>query len=173
MPRVISMACGFGLEGSQSSTERHGSRALSTARIGSSRIKPFVGSRLTSQIFRASPGQVRVRRVPEFAQHKYVIAGFGDLACSFRPTGAHRADVVLPGGMTGAQVAAQARGIKPNLKVLFTTGYARNAIVHHGRLDQGVQLITKPFTISDLATRVRGVLDGLGRSGPADRPDRA
>jgi PAS domain S-box-containing protein len=82
-------------------------------------------------------------------------------------------DVVLPGGMTGAQVAAQARGIKPTLKVLFTTGYARNAIVHHGRLDQGVQLITKPFGISDLATRVRGVLDGLARSGPAERPGRA
>jgi signal transduction histidine kinase/CheY-like chemotaxis protein len=79
-------------------------------------------------------------------------------------------DVVLPGGMTGAQVAAQARGIKSDLKVLFTTGYARNAIVHHGRLDQGVQLITKPFGISDLATRVRGVLDGPGRSGPADAP---
>jgi PAS domain S-box-containing protein len=70
-------------------------------------------------------------------------------------------DVVLPGGMTGAQVAAQARGAKPDLKVLFTTGYARNAIVHHGRLDQGVQLITKPFSMSDLATRVRDVLDGL------------
>jgi PAS domain S-box-containing protein len=82
-------------------------------------------------------------------------------------------DVVLPGGMTGAQVAAQARGIKSDLKVLFTTGYARNAIVHHGRLDQGVQLITKPFGISDLATRVRGVLDGPGQSGPADRPCRA
>jgi PAS domain S-box-containing protein len=82
-------------------------------------------------------------------------------------------DVVLPGGMTGAQVAAQARGIKSDLKVLFTTGYARNAIVHHGRLDQGVQLITKPFGISDLATRVRGVLDGPGRSGMADRTGRA
>jgi PAS domain S-box-containing protein len=82
-------------------------------------------------------------------------------------------DVVLPGGMTGAQVAAQARGIKPDLKVLFTTGYARNAIVHHGRLDQGVQLITKPFSISDLATRVRGVLDAIGRSEPAERPGRA
>ena len=70
-------------------------------------------------------------------------------------------DVVLPGGMTGAQVAAQARGAKPALKVLFTTGYARNAIVHHGRLDQGVQLLTKPFSMSDLATRVRDVLDGL------------
>jgi CheY-like chemotaxis protein len=71
-------------------------------------------------------------------------------------------DVVLPGGMTGAQVAAQARGIKPDLKVLFTTGYARNAIVHHGRLDRGVQLITKPFSMSDLATRVRDILDRPG-----------
>jgi CheY-like chemotaxis protein len=44
-------------------------------------------------------------------------------------------DVVLPGGMTGAQVAEQARDLKPSLKVLFTTGYARNAIIHHGRLD--------------------------------------
>jgi len=42
-------------------------------------------------------------------------------------------DVVLPGAMTGAQVAAQARGLRPALKVLFTTGYARNAIVHQGR----------------------------------------
>jgi CheY-like chemotaxis protein len=70
-------------------------------------------------------------------------------------------DVVLPGGMTGAQVAAQARGAKPDLKVLFTTGYARNAIVHHGRLDPGVQLITKPFTMANLAARVRDVLDGI------------
>ena len=70
-------------------------------------------------------------------------------------------DVVLPGGLTGAQVAAQARVAKPELKVLFTTGYARNAIVHHGRLDPGVQLITKPFSMSDLATRVRDILDGL------------
>jgi CheY-like chemotaxis protein len=79
-------------------------------------------------------------------------------------------DVVLPGGMTGAQVAAKAREAKPDLKVLFTTGYARNAIVHHGRLDRGVQLITKPFSMSDLATRVRDVLDGLVRE-PADRSE--
>jgi CheY-like chemotaxis protein len=70
-------------------------------------------------------------------------------------------DVVLPGGMTGAQVAAQARELRPALKVLFTTGYARNAIFHHGRLDKGVQLITKPFSFSDLAAKVRDVLDGL------------
>jgi len=72
-------------------------------------------------------------------------------------------DVVLPGGMTGAQVAAQARELRPGLKVLFTTGYARNAIFHHGRLDKGVQLITKPFSFSDLAAKVRDVLDGLPR----------
>ena len=69
-------------------------------------------------------------------------------------------DVVLPGGMTGAQVAAQARGLRPNLKVLFTTGYARNAIVHQGRLDPGVQLLTKPFSFSELANKIRDVLDG-------------
>jgi len=68
-------------------------------------------------------------------------------------------DVVLPGGMTGAQVAARARELRPELRVLFTTGYARNAIIHHGRLDKGVQLITKPFTAADLAARVRDVLD--------------
>jgi len=70
-------------------------------------------------------------------------------------------DVVLPGGMTGAQVAAQGRELRPDLKVLFTTGYARNAIFHHGRLDKGVQLITKPFTFADLAAKVRDLLDGL------------
>ncbi len=70
-------------------------------------------------------------------------------------------DVVLPGGLTGAQVAAEAREIQPGLKVLFTTGYARNAIVHNGRLDPGVQLITKPYSFADLAAKVRDVLDGL------------
>jgi CheY-like chemotaxis protein len=68
-------------------------------------------------------------------------------------------DVVLPGGMTGAQVAAHARALRPKLKVLFTTGYARNAIIHHGRLDKGVQLITKPFSFNDLAAKIRDVLD--------------
>jgi PAS domain S-box-containing protein len=68
-------------------------------------------------------------------------------------------DIVLPGGQTGAQAASEARKLRPGLKVLFTTGYARNAIVHHGRLDAGVQLITKPFTYADLAAKVREVLD--------------
>jgi PAS domain S-box-containing protein len=68
-------------------------------------------------------------------------------------------DVVLPGGLTGAQVAARARAGRPDLKVLFTTGYARNAITHHGRLDRGVHLLTKPFAVQDLAKKLRDVLD--------------
>jgi PAS domain S-box-containing protein len=68
-------------------------------------------------------------------------------------------DVVLPSGMMGDQLAEQARAIRPGLKVLFTTGYARNAIVHQGRLDPGVELITKPFAYADLAGRIRDLLD--------------
>jgi CheY-like chemotaxis protein len=61
--------------------------------------------------------------------------------------------------MTGAVLADRARAVRPDLKVLFTTGYARNAIVHQGRLDPGVELITKPFAYSDLAARIRDILD--------------
>jgi CheY-like chemotaxis protein len=67
-------------------------------------------------------------------------------------------DVGLP-GMNGAQLVAAARELRPEIKVLFTTGYARNAIVHQGRLDPGVELITKPFTRVQLASRIRDVLD--------------
>ena len=70
-------------------------------------------------------------------------------------------DVVLPGGISGAQLAAEATARWPKLRVLFTTGYARNAIVHHGRLDAGVQLITKPFSFDELASKVRDVLEAL------------
>ena len=68
-------------------------------------------------------------------------------------------DVGLPGGLNGRQLADQARQRRPDLKVLFTTGYARNAIVHHGRLDPGVELIGKPFQLANLASRVRTLLD--------------
>jgi CheY-like chemotaxis protein len=67
-------------------------------------------------------------------------------------------DVVLP-GLNGRQLADQALQVRPELKVLYTTGYTRNAIVHNGRLDQGVELISKPFTFAALAAKVRQVLD--------------
>jgi signal transduction histidine kinase len=68
-------------------------------------------------------------------------------------------DVGLPGGMNGRQLADEALRRRPRLRVLFTTGYARNAIVHHGRLDPGVEVVFKPFTYSDLAAKLRRVLD--------------
>jgi CheY-like chemotaxis protein len=68
-------------------------------------------------------------------------------------------DIGLPGGMNGRQLADAAQQRWPSLRVLFTTGYARNAIVHHGRLDPGVSLVTKPFTYDDLSTRIAEILD--------------
>ncbi len=68
-------------------------------------------------------------------------------------------DVGLPGGMNGRQLADEVKRRYPSLNVLFTTGYARNAIVHQGRLDPGVELITKPFSRTDLAHKIRMMLD--------------
>jgi CheY-like chemotaxis protein len=67
-------------------------------------------------------------------------------------------DVVMP-GMSGRELADEALAMYPDLKVLFTTGYARNAIVHGGRLDPGVELLPKPFTFEALAAKVRDVLE--------------
>jgi signal transduction histidine kinase len=66
-------------------------------------------------------------------------------------------DVVMP-DMNGRQLADEARRRRPSLRVLFTTGYTRNAIVHNGVLDPGVQLIGKPFTLDQLARKVADVL---------------
>jgi CheY-like chemotaxis protein len=71
-------------------------------------------------------------------------------------------DVGLP-GMTGRELADEARRRRPKLKVLYTTAYAKNAVVHHGRLDPGVQLLVKPFTRTDLATKIRAVMDDNDR----------
>ena len=70
-------------------------------------------------------------------------------------------DVVLP-GMTGAELAERARALRPGLKILFTTGYARDAIVHQGRLDPGIELLSKPFTYTELAARIRDLLRAGG-----------
>lgn len=68
-------------------------------------------------------------------------------------------DVILPGGMNGRQIADAARAIHPDLKVLFTSGYSGEAIVHHGRLDSVVNFLGKPYRHSELAAKVREVLD--------------
>src|SRR6185295_9716138 len=68
-------------------------------------------------------------------------------------------DIVMPGGMSGRELADEARRRRPQLKVLFTSGYTENAVVHHGRLDPGVDLLNKPFAKRALAVKVRSVLD--------------
>jgi len=68
-------------------------------------------------------------------------------------------DVVMPGGINGRQLAEEVIRRRPGMKVLFTTGYTRNAIVHHGRLDPGVQLLNKPFSFEELGAAIRKVLD--------------
>jgi len=67
-------------------------------------------------------------------------------------------DVVMP-GQNGRKLADTARQRQASLKVLYMTGYSRNAIVHQGRLDPGVELLQKPLTSEQLATTVRKVLD--------------
>ena len=70
-------------------------------------------------------------------------------------------DVVLPDGLDGRELAQEAQRRRPGLRVLFTTGYTRNAVIHNGRLDPGVHLIGKPFNFADLAARVRAILDAI------------
>jgi CheY-like chemotaxis protein len=68
-------------------------------------------------------------------------------------------DVGLPGGMNGRQVADAARVLRPDLKVLFITGYAENAVLSHGHLDHGMHVMTKPFDMEALATRLRELIE--------------
>jgi PAS domain S-box-containing protein len=69
-------------------------------------------------------------------------------------------DVVMP-GMSGRELSGRARELRPGLKVLFMSGYSRNAVVHHGRVDLGALLIQKPVSLQDLAARIRGTLDRI------------
>ncbi|HEV3372887.1 MAG TPA: MASE4 domain-containing protein [Xanthobacteraceae bacterium] len=74
-------------------------------------------------------------------------------------------DVIMPGPMSGRHLADQALKRRPDLKLLFTSGYTEHAIVHHGRLDPGVLLLAKPYRKSDLARMVRVALSEPPQSG--------
>jgi CheY-like chemotaxis protein len=67
-------------------------------------------------------------------------------------------DVGLPGGMNGKQMADIARTKRPGLKVLFITGYAENAAVANGHLEPGMQVMSKPFAMDQLAARIRSII---------------
>jgi CheY-like chemotaxis protein len=66
-------------------------------------------------------------------------------------------DIVMP-EINGRQLAEQAVHIRPGIKVLFTTGYTRNAVVHNGVLDPGVKMLTKPYSLEQLSQSVRDAL---------------
>ncbi len=67
-------------------------------------------------------------------------------------------DVVLPKGMNGRELAEKVRRRRPGIRILYTSGYTADAIIHQGRIDAGVQLLSKPYRSADLAKRVREVL---------------
>jgi CheY-like chemotaxis protein len=69
-------------------------------------------------------------------------------------------DVVLPGGMNGQKLGEEVLRLRPELKILYMSGYTENAILHHGRLDAGVHLLQKPFTKRELALKIRVLLNG-------------
>ena len=73
-------------------------------------------------------------------------------------------DVILPNGMTGRQLADEVAKRRPGIKVLYTSGYTDNAIVHQGRLDPGVLLLSKPYRKSQLAKMIRQALGDRGRT---------
>jgi PAS domain S-box-containing protein len=77
-------------------------------------------------------------------------------------------DVIMPGGMTGPQLAEAARALRPDLRVLYTSGYTEDAIVHNGRVDPGINLLHKPYHKRDLAAKLRAVLSEVqGKDGDA------
>ena len=67
-------------------------------------------------------------------------------------------DVVMPGGMTGRQLSEKLLPQQPRMRTLFTSGYTQNSIVHHGRLDEGISFLSKPYRLRDLGAKVREVL---------------
>jgi two-component SAPR family response regulator len=67
-------------------------------------------------------------------------------------------DIVMP-GMNGRALADRVKAIRPSVKVLYTTGYTRDAVIHNGMLDRDVAFLPKPFTVDQLAHKVRQTLD--------------
>lgn len=108
--------------------------------------------------------------VRRYAQHQLAALGYKVIAAATGPEALEIirqrddvdllfTDIVMPGGMNGRQLAEAAQAIHPELKVLYTSGYSENAVTHDGRLDTGVQLLSKPYRRVELAARIRAMLD--------------
>jgi CheY-like chemotaxis protein len=87
---------------------------------------------------------------------------------SSRPLDLLITDVGLPNGMNGRQLADAARNLRPGLNVLFITGYAENAVFSHGHVESGLQVLTKPFAIEELARRIVSLLPSSSSTSPPD-----
>ncbi|MFM0607969.1 response regulator [Paraburkholderia sediminicola] len=116
---------------------------------------------------------VRLTAVEMLAQlgYKVLTASSGDAALEFIesdvPIDLLFTDVVMPGQVKSVELAQRAAARSPSVPTLFTSGYTRDEIVHHGKLDAGITLLSKPYRRDDLARKVRGVL----RAGAADMSD--
>lgn len=109
---------------------------------------------------------IRMVAAEQLEELGYLVLEAGDAASAMkilnadRPIGLLITDVGLPGGMNGRQLADAARGSRPDLKILFITGYAENAVLNHGHLEQGMQVMTKPFDMDIFAKRVKDLIAG-------------
>jgi signal transduction histidine kinase len=108
--------------------------------------------------------RVRHMSVDSLRELGYIVLQASDAAQALRALAVQAridllfTDIVMP-DMNGKTLSDRARVNRPDLKILFTTGYTRNAIVHNGILDPGVAFLAKPFTLDQLASKVREVLD--------------
>ena len=107
---------------------------------------------------------VRMRLVEVLQELGYLALAAGDGASGLEILRSNKridllvSDVGLPGGMNGRQLADAARSLRPNLKILFITGYAESAAINHGHLDPGMQVMTKPFPMEALGTKIRDMV---------------
>lgn len=107
---------------------------------------------------------VRILAAEQLQELGYLVIEAGDAQSAMKVLNSNRkinlliTDVGLPGGMNGRQLADAARTLRPGLEVLFITGYAENAVLNHGHLEQGMHVMTKPFQMDSFARRVKDLI---------------
>jgi PAS domain S-box-containing protein len=126
-------------------------------------LGPAVGGSETILVVEDDPAvQETAVRVLKDLGYKVLKASDGQSALNVLQSGLHIdmlfTDVVMPGPMRSPELAKQAKVLFPDIAILYTSGYTQNAIVHGGRLDPGVELLSKPYRREDLARKVRHVL---------------
>jgi PAS domain S-box-containing protein len=151
LPRYVGEAVRGGVHPRQSAAEpSHKSRASETILVveDEAPVRNLVVNQLRELGY-------QVIEAPDGPAARAILAGN-------QPIDLLMTDVVMPGGMTGGQLAEIAQQLRPGLKTLFSSGYTQNSIAHQGKLEPGVEFLSKPFRRTDLARKVREILDGAG-----------